>query len=112
MTLILQPPRVHLVDQATGLVSKEWYRYFLDLQERVGGVSAPSNSELAESAPDDSGIEETRAELYSLRDSLMLGPIAEPTPYEQFLETAIGDLRAQNSVMQGQIQDLNQGYQL
>lgn len=32
---ILQPPRVPLTDERTGLITREWYRYFLDLQSQV-----------------------------------------------------------------------------
>ncbi len=32
---ILQPPRVPLTDSRTGQITREWYRYFLDLQTQV-----------------------------------------------------------------------------
>ena len=35
----IMPPRVPLVDQRTGLISREWYRFFFNQFEKVGGSS-------------------------------------------------------------------------
>lgn len=37
-TLNLQPPRVALADPKTGMITREWYRYITQLQERLGGT--------------------------------------------------------------------------
>ncbi len=35
---VIQPPRVPLTDSRTGHITREWYRYFLDLQTQVTGT--------------------------------------------------------------------------
>lgn len=90
----------------------EWARYFAILDSRAGSVMGPSTTELAEAAPDDAGIEEIKADVYSLRNSLMVSPPYEPTPQEQFLETRINELTAQVHQLQTMLQDVNQGYQI
>jgi hypothetical protein len=37
----LPAPRVALIDPATGLVSREWYRFFLNLFDLTGAGSNP-----------------------------------------------------------------------
>lgn len=49
MSILIQPPRVPLVDPRTGTIATEWFRYFRDIQDRVGGVNgvlalAPTSS--------------------------------------------------------------------
>lgn len=46
-----QPARVPLVDPSTGTITREWYRFFEQMFNRVGGTFAPSNNEL------DSGLQ-------------------------------------------------------
>lgn len=108
MTLTLQPPRVPLVDQ-NGQTTKEWYRYFLDLQQRVGGYDSASLADLSESTFEDAGIEEAKAGLYLLRDDLMTAPRSELVAAVEFLQTQVAELAALVTTLQGQIQDLNQG---
>ena len=57
-TLNRQPPRVPMVDPKTGLITREWDRYFTDSFTRMGGADAPTNSELDVSMPEDSGVAE------------------------------------------------------
>lgn len=108
MTLTLQPPRVAITD-GTGVVTREWYRYFQDLQERVGGYDSATIAELSSSAFEDAGIEEAKADMYRLRDDLMTAPRSELVAAVEHMETQLAELAAQMSVLQAQIQDLNQG---
>lgn len=41
-----QPVRVPLVDPATGVITREWYRFFEQMFVRVGGEVGPTNNEL------------------------------------------------------------------
>lgn len=41
-----QPVRVPLVDPNTGVITREWYRFFEQLFVRVGGEVGPTNNEL------------------------------------------------------------------
>ena len=67
-TLNQQPARVPLVDPQTGVITREWYKFFEQLFVRSGGSIAPTNDDLARDLPEDAGIEETKADLYRLRD--------------------------------------------
>lgn len=47
--LLIQPPREPIGTTPDGqpvVMSRSWYRYFLDLYQRAGGPVAPSNSEI------------------------------------------------------------------
>jgi hypothetical protein len=79
--LDLFPARVALVDIRTGHLTPEGYRAFTTLFERVGGASAPSNSELAISDDDDSGLEEFKAEIAKTLDAFAMQPRSEPDPF-------------------------------
>lgn len=48
-TLSLQPPRVPLVDPATGMITREWYRFVTDTFNRIGGASAPTITDVVNS---------------------------------------------------------------
>ena len=41
-----QPVRVPLVDPNTGVITREWYRFFEQVFVRVGGEVGPTNNEL------------------------------------------------------------------
>lgn len=41
-----QPVRVPLVDPNTGVITREWYRFFEQMFVRVGGEVGPTNNEL------------------------------------------------------------------
>lgn len=73
-TLNLQPPRVPIVDPNTGLVTREWYRFFTDSFSRQGGHDAPTNTDLDTSMPEDSGVAELEFIVRSNRDDLSQSP--------------------------------------
>ena len=94
------------------VIDIEWMRYLAVLDERAGGVTGSSTTELSESAFEDSGIEETKAQIYRLYNDIGVLPKYEPIPQEQFLETKINELTAQVHKLQTMINDLQQGYQI
>lgn len=133
--LDLFPARVRFVDQ-NGLLTTEAFKALRALFERVGGLSAPSNNELAISDDDDSGLEEFKAESAKTLGGLAMTPVAEPIqpaeslvplPFEQIaptetlqplpqevisvqeLETQIAGLREQVAAMASHITALQQG---
>jgi hypothetical protein len=55
-TLSRQPPRVPMVDPKTGLITREWDRFFNDAFTRLGGFEAPTNTDLDVAMPEDSGV--------------------------------------------------------
>ena len=81
-----QPVRVPLVDPATGVITREWYRFFEQVFIRVGGNSAQSNDELTVDLHDDAGIEELKADAYRIRDELNLTP--QPLPQTDYQDQA------------------------
>lgn len=46
-TVNRQPANVPLVDPKTGLITREWYRFFIDTFTRIGGQTAPTNTDLS-----------------------------------------------------------------
>lgn len=42
-----QPANVPLVDPKTGLITREWYRFFTDTFTRIGGQTALTNTDLS-----------------------------------------------------------------
>jgi hypothetical protein len=53
-----------------GRLTVEAQRWLRDLYLRVGGAEAPSNADIAVTEYADSGIEESKAELFRLRDEM------------------------------------------
>lgn len=82
-------------------VSPEWYRFFYDLNERVGGVSGASNDDLSSSQFEDAGIEETKALLASFADAANQVP-----PHEQALCLAVDALVSEVEELRGQLREL------
>lgn len=108
MTILqLFPERVRVVD-ADGIASPEFLRALRTLFERVGGPTAASNTDLAVSDDDDSGLEEFKAEAMKTMDGLaMVPPFSVPVAEEVLAEVAA--LREQVAVLQRQIDDISQG---
>ena len=63
----LLPANIPLVNQS-GVMAPEWYLFFQFLFLRVGGSVSQNNNELIGGQFDDSGIEEIKLDVYSLRD--------------------------------------------
>ena len=68
-------PRVDFIDQRTGLMSREWYRFFLNLFTLTG--SGANNTAIEDFNYDPIGSQVT--ELYSMVNTLELGPVGQPT---------------------------------
>jgi hypothetical protein len=67
-----------MVDLRTGCVTREWYPFLMGLQDRSGGATGPSTTDLAASMFEDSGIEETKATLFRLADDVNQLPAYTP----------------------------------
>lgn len=104
LTVNITPPRVPLTDSRTGLISREWYMFFLSLFNKVGGSaislddmqlaplqqdSAASNAaELAYPSP---GAGESLAQMQSDIDAMKLAPRPveiHPIPFGSFFDTS------------------------
>lgn len=51
-TMII-PPRVQFVDPRTGMISREWYRFLLNLFDRTGGPNPDTTDSLLALAPNE-----------------------------------------------------------
>ncbi|MCP1679413.1 hypothetical protein [Kerstersia gyiorum] len=70
----LMPPRVQLMDPRTGLITREWYAFFLALFERVGGILGPGTNDLAEAVDEAAGVAELQAMLGNQIQGAMVAP--------------------------------------
>lgn len=75
-------PRVPLVDERTGLVSREWFRFFQNLFTLTGGGTSTVSVEDLQLAPPLIGSDAQIAEMQNSIESLLLQP---PTPEIQRL---------------------------
>lgn len=67
-------PRVDFIDQRTGLMSREWYRFFLNLFTLTGSGANATAIEDFNYDPIGSQV----SELYSMVNTLELGPVGQP----------------------------------
>lgn len=110
--LIAQPSRIPLVDPKTGLITREWQRYFTGLYQRAGGAQGDSTTDLSESAFDDAGTEEQELAMYLLGDVVGQASAAVATEQQEQMEAELMQLREEVAVLRQQINDINQGPQL
>jgi hypothetical protein len=111
----ITPPRVPLIDQRTGLVSREWYRFFLNLFQLTGGGQnttsltdlqvgppVPQQEDLTDIIIDIDGLEQQPAQ------DGVVEQIAELQKQVQALEAATSQtaLLAQIDELQKQVQAL------
>lgn len=82
-------------------VSPEWYRFFHDLNERVGGVSGSSTDDLSASQFEDAGIEEAKALLASVSDAANQMPAND-----QAFGLAVDSLLPEVEELRGQLREL------
>ena len=108
-TLIAQPARIPLVDPRTGMVTREWQRYFEGLYSRVGGAHGDGTSDLSEAAFDDAGTEEQEAALFALANAVGQAPPQRETEYWEGLEVTIAQLREEVAMLRQKINDIQQG---
>jgi hypothetical protein len=74
-------PRVPLIDANTGLISREWYRFFLNLFDLTGAGTNPTSLEDVQQGPPTLTIDEvtaiiTRKTLSDLAPTYELGTIS------------------------------------
>ena len=94
------------------LISPEWARYFETLTERAGGVTGAGTTDLAVSAFEDAGIEESKAEMIALARSLDQSTRQEPETRLDVLETQVTEALALIGELRRDITGLQQGYSL
>lgn len=104
----ITPPRVDLIDPRTGLISREWYRFFLNLFQLTGsgqnttsltdlqlGPPAPQQEDLTSVIVDVSGLEKQPSQESALDQIAELekqinGLLSAPVPTPQVLQLVYG----------------------
>lgn len=103
------PPRVPLIDQRTGLISREWYLFFQGVFNRIGGSEGPSTTDLSSSLFEDAGSGETNAALFTLDQAVNQLPPDAPTPtYDQLL-AELSELRDTVAELRKDLDAIRQG---
>ena len=106
----ITPPRVPLTDQRTGLISREWYRFFLNIFELVGQGTNNVSLEEIQYGPPSLPVEaltiDPNAPANAPNDSPLLSQLDEITKQIQALQSVPSDLAEQIAVLQTQIQAL------
>jgi hypothetical protein len=92
----ITPPRVPLTDQRTGLISREWYRFFLNLFELTGGgqnTTSLTDLQVGPPFPTQEDITDINVNIESLEkqptEQSALDQIAELQKQIQGLETQV-----------------------
>ena len=109
----ITPPRVPLTDQRTGLISREWYRFFLNLFELTGsGANTTSLTDLQVGPPfpTQEDVTEINVNIESLEkqpsEQSALEQIAELQKQIQGLETQVCCQVSEVAELQKQIEGL------
>lgn len=120
--LSLQPPRVPLTDPNTGIITREWYRFFSDTFTRIGGTSALTPGEIdaalaamALSIKALADIEDIRPMPYFDAASTSieaLAPVRNDQQVPDYLEHKISALAEEVTFLRRKINDIEQGYVL
>lgn len=121
-TLSLMPPRVPLVDPRTGMITREWYLFFVGTYDRVGGSDGSSTTDLSASMFEDAGIEELKSATFHQYDELRQQPphvpftlpddqqpVSVPLATFEVILTEMQGLREQVAELTKTIQSLQQG---
>lgn len=96
-TITLPRADVAMADLTNGSPSRDWYRWARDITERVGGVTGAGTNDLAESAFEDAGIEETKATTFAVADAAGQVPAAPDL---------LSLLLADNQRLSGEVEEL------
>ena len=107
----LPAPRVALIDPTTGLVSREWYRFFLNLFELTGSGSNPTSIEELQIGPpnnDQFVLNLQNTTDAQTNDSPLVSQIAE---LEKQVQAAELSAESAVSALQAQIMQLTQDIQ-
>ncbi len=104
-----QPARIPLVDPGTGLITREWMKFFDAMFIRVGGTNGQSTDELTIDMHDDSGIEEIKLDQYRVRDELWQLPQVVSFAESENDDGRLQALEAAVHILQQEIEAIKQG---
>ena len=92
-----------------GRVTSEWFRFFHDITQRVGGVAGASADDLALSQFGDAGIEELKQALYRSSNEFGQAPAMQPILSSDDIQAELSALRDLLAEQGKAIEALNQG---
>lgn len=93
-------------------IDGEWLRYLAQsVFTRIGGVVGTSTTELVESAFEDAGIEELRADFFSYRQDASQRPVEATANVDQYIDTGsdTASLREEIFALRARVHALEQG---
>ncbi len=108
-TITLPRADIAMTETVSGAPTRDWYRWARDITERVGGVVGTGTNELAASAFEDAGIEETKAALYRLADDIGAVPACQPAVIDQDPQPSIAQLLAEVAELRKEVEGLKSG---
>ncbi len=92
----ITPPRVPMTDQRTGLISREWYRFFLNLFELTGGGQNTASLKDLQLGPPSLTVDQINEVVSNATDNL--------NPSQDALLAQFAELQKQIDGLQKQIQ--------
>lgn len=92
--------------------SPEFTRMLFDLFRRVGGTTAPTNTDLATDLPEDAGIEELKATVFRNADAADQQPPSVVLPADDDANGRLQSLEAMVAYLRTEIEALKQGMML
>lgn len=108
-TITLPRADIAMTEASNGIPSRDWYRWARDITERVGGVTGSGTDDLAASAFEDAGVEETKAAVYRLSDDINAAPVAQPAVIEEDPQPSIAQLLAEVAELRKEVEGLKSG---
>ena len=107
----ITPPRVSLIDERTGLISREWYRFFLSLFTLTGGGQNTTSLTDLQVGPPSVG-QESITDINVNLQALQLAP-SEESALEQIavLQTAVQALALQSQGWENEIAEIEKQIQ-
>ena len=103
------PPRVQLVDPASGMISREWYLFFQGVFNRIGGASGANTTDIVASLFEDAGSSETNAMLFEVEQALSQSPTLQPLSTVDTLHAELSELRDVVSELKKDLDAIRQG---
>jgi hypothetical protein len=113
------------IDPRSGQWNRQWLLFLQALWDRTGGAQGVSVSDLGSDLPEDSGVEEVKAQLFGLRDTVFMLPPVPPAgsnddqtpglPQSSLPDDPSGRIEALEALVQRLVSDIEairQGQQL
>ena len=91
------------------LPSRDLYRWMRDITDRVGGVSGSGTADLAVTAFEDAGIEETKSVVADARAEFAQWPVTPAAPIDEYQGVDVNLMWAVIQALATRVEALEQG---